>query len=34
MRVSVGSEETKTAMDKFLSEDAEDDMSTFSILEY
>ena len=34
MRAGVGGEETKMELKKFLSEDAEDDLSTFNILEY
>ena len=33
MRAIVGGEEAKTELDKFLSEDAEEDLSTFNILE-
>ena len=34
MRVDVRGEETKTELKKFLSEDVEDDLSTFNILKY
>ena len=34
MRAVFGGEETKTELDKFLSEDAEDNLSTFNNLEY
>ena len=34
MRAGVGGEETKTELEKFLSEDVEDDLSTFNILDY
>jgi len=34
MRAVFGGEERKTELDKFLSEDAEDNLSTFNILEY